>query len=145
MVCTAVTSVLSCRQIMPSLNIQNTLQTAWVADTAGTPTITQCLQGLKREHQQENIILRCIYSHNPSHSLCCEQRSAEILKGLKNVLTCLGATGLQLLSSSELLPFAWLAALIREKRDAVRYRPVSCTSPGTDNESVSAHHSWHPS
>lgn len=37
----------------------------------------------------------------------------------KTMLTCFGATGLHLLSSSDFLPFA-LAALIREKRNAVR-------------------------
>lgn len=109
----------------------------WVTDTAGTPTImqqqsTHRLQGWKGGHQQGTMILRCIYSHNPSPSLCCEQRSAEILKGLKKMLKCLGGTGLQLLSSSVFLAFAWLAPTIRGEKDADRYLPISCTSPGTD-------------
>lgn len=124
-----------CRQSMPSLN--GTYIQKHLADTAGTSTImqrqsTHCLQGWKGGHQQGTMILRCIYSHNASPFLCCEQRSAEILKGLKKMLKCLGGTGLQLLSSSVFLPFAWLAAIIRGERDAVRYLPISCASPGAD-------------
>jgi len=109
----------------------------WVTDTAGSPTVTQrqsthCLQGWKRGHQQGTMILTCVYSHNPSPALYLKQRSAKILKGSKKMLKCLGGTGLQLLPSSVLIPFAWLAAIIREARDAVRYLAISCTSPGAD-------------
>lgn len=62
------------------------------------------------------------------------------------MLTCLGTTGLHVLSSSEFLPFAWLAVLIREERDAVRYCPVPLCFPRlwlmVHNGSISAHHSW---